>query len=366
MMKKADEDLQDFDAAEFMQDVANDLQQRLTPFYQSLTEINIRCPFCGDSHNASSAHLYISKAFPFPWNCFRCPEQKGYLNTELIDLLGVHDSDIRVTVRNLERHASSFKTLYDKKLTKVTDIRHRKRLVIPPPTKDDIPKLKYINQRLGRTISRADIERYKIVLNLDTFLTANNINISTCPDHEYIRFANECYGNLSFDESNITFRSIDPAVTSKKYRLYNLFKSTSEEKASKIFTVRKEIDITLPKYHIVVAEGTLDLMQIEMLFYADVMHNPNYLAGSVQGKDLAGMVKSIVALGLFPAEIDIYADNEPGMVEELQKTISRLPFKASEFFKVNIYTNNMLTVPKGQKQDFGIPAEMVRRVSITI
>ena len=73
-----------FDPHEIIESLADELRTSHSVFYDTSREINIRCPFCGDSskrHN--SAHLYVSKDYPFPWNCFRCPAQGGYLNMEL-------------------------------------------------------------------------------------------------------------------------------------------------------------------------------------------------------------------------------------------------------------------------------------------
>lgn len=345
---------------EYFKDVVYDTH---TVVYYSSNELQVRCPYCGDSSkNPKSAHMYISNKYPHAYNCFRCPVSSGYLTYDLVDKLGIFDAEIRVYAKKLEKDSiGNYKPPNRKKVVK--DLTLRRRLELSAPNKLDIDKVKYLTNRIGRKLSKRDIERYKIVFSLIDFLELNK-NENYPAKVETVEYIDEeFFGFLSMDETNITFRNITQEKT-KRYRLFSLY-NVSEK--SKTFSVRKDLDIFGNDFHVVIAEGPIDLMQIEHLFYdEDTLTNPHYISGSVNGNTFTHAINEFLALGLFPATFDIYIDNEYKSIENITKELKRLRVFNSSYYKFNVYLNNHPKYQKQKKQDFGVPVDQIKRVKVNI
>lgn len=350
------------DKSEFFDHFKEVVKNTLSVVLYSSNELQVRCPFCGDSaKNPRSAHLYISNKYPFAFNCFRCPAAGRYLTYELINKLNIYDADVRVFTKKLAKESfASVGSINRKKV--ITDLTSRTRLIIPPITKIDTPKLQYLNDRLGRKISKPDIERYKLVFSLIDFLEVNNIKEYTA-DLSTIEFIDEFFfGSLSLDETNLTFRNITESVTNR-YRLYSLYNITNK---SKTFSVRKDLDLFADRFRIVITEGVIDLMQIEHLFYDDdTLSSPNYISTTVNGNTISHVVNEILSLGIFPADIDIYIDNEYKSFEKITKDLNRLRIRKSSYFKINVFTTNDPKL-KTAKQDFGVPIDQIKLVKLNV
>ena len=82
------------DNKEFKQDLINEILLNIKPSYYKNYELNVRCPFCGDSvKNANSAHLSIrinpDDDHPLVFRCLRC-NSTGIFNGTTLTMIGIY------------------------------------------------------------------------------------------------------------------------------------------------------------------------------------------------------------------------------------------------------------------------------------
>jgi hypothetical protein len=300
-------------------------------------EIIIRCPFCGDSaKDPHKGHFYIMNKAPFKYYCQRC-QSKGIVNSQLLQKINVFDYEVVNMVNQ------SFRD-YQKKLTikygsELNFFSNRQLKFYPNQyTGLENSKIKYLEDRLDIVLEEKDVETYKLILNVKDFLTNNNIDINkrlkTPKDKDlFNKVQNHTIGFLTADKNTIICRSLDTEKTGFRYHNYSLFPDNVESK--KFFTVKKNLDLSLPEHKIIMTEGIIDVIGVHNHVYS---RDDESLYVSNNGKSFLFVLDYLASLSLLNVNIEIYSDKDVNLkfYEYIMKN-NRL----AKFNGLNIFYNKI-------------------------
>lgn len=278
------------------------------------TEINIRCPYCGDSiKDPYKGHLYISTKPPYFYYCQRC-NSTGRVNKEFLSKLECDNNFVLLNAIQREYHEYSKKVdiKYGKNLN---FLKTDKPIIFPRAiTKKDIEKKRYIEDRLGITLTDTDIDKFKIVFSIKRFLSENKLDIikKNIKNKFFIKNINtiedNCVGFLSSDRSTIIFRSLDKSITGYRYNNFTLF---PEIDSKKTYTISTELDLSSRIFEVYLAEGILDILGVYNHFYKDNLDgNKNKIFVANAGKSYMVTSNFLKKLGILNADIFIYSDSD--------------------------------------------------------
>lgn len=299
-----------------------------------------RCPYCGDTQkNFREGHFYMKISpennYVIGYNCFRCGEH-GVLNEETIDLFD-GDQTLRQEISFLNKHG--------KKVDK-TQIISEERLVylnykLPPVKVNN--KIKYIEDRLGVTLSEKDYSDYKIITSFRDFLVYNDIktlyiNPQKCRDIE-----DHYVGFLSNGNTHILFRDI----TEKEEKSWIKYPICNESFMNKCFySVASVTDVfTNDDIIINLSEGVFDSIGITKHFNQNIDNTMNI---AICGKKYQLVINKLISLGLVGKNItiNIYSDNDEKYGNKKNCYTTTLPYykKALSIYKnlfkkINVYYN---------------------------
>jgi hypothetical protein len=315
----------------------------------SQTEIYIRCPYCNDSTKSTrSAHFYIESKPPHSYYCQRCETFGSILTIEVLKDLKIYDNELQLAIYNI---AKNYK--YEKKKNKEIKLITNK-LLIPEIANKDLKKLKYINNRLGIKIDPLDaINKFKIITNLKNFIIHNNISLAFENEREeelVKKLHKYCVGFLSYDYSNIIFRSLDPNVTGFRYHCYNIFKNY--ENTKRFYTISNNIDVLNPSVNLIMTEGIIDLLGVYNHFYKD---KENCIFVAVNGKGYNLVIQHLARMGFLDMEIEIYSDSDVDL--NFYKNIKKYNTIINDK-KIKIYKNKI-------GKDYGVKKDEIN-LSYTI
>lgn len=267
-----------------------------------------RCPVCGDSRKTKNkGHLYINckptLEVPAWLKCQRCGIS-DVLNKSnyVLELLNIFSDDNECLRKQFN---SELTKRFGFSIMKNNDTRKLKLL---PPLNNEYTKMKikYINDRLGVSLNQEKIEKYKIIFNLEDFLSYNKIENTTCSDWK-LRSLNDSYvGFLSTNNEFINFRIIDDNLIDnyhKRYENYNIF--GLEENTRRFITVKQKINI-FKDIEINSCEGPMDLIGIrEHIMHGDDK-NKIYVAN--MGMSAYSLMIYFIRKGLIFNRLRIFAD----------------------------------------------------------
>ena len=271
-------------------------------------EHNVRCPFCGDSiKSPEHAHLWIhidpDTQESMPWYCFRCGA-RGSVNDEFLDELG-----ILLTKDELDELKA-----FNKKATKLAAKRgltNAEKFVAPlsEPSWTTMPKLEYLNDRLGIGFDFFAAKQNKIILSLKDFMAVNELReIPTIDRWQYSVLERDFIGFLSTNNNCITFRNINPD-TEQKMRYYKVLINPFSTNEATFYSVPVRVPIMDPvPISIHIAEGTFDILSVK---YNLCPPQENALFYASCGYRYTGIVKFIVSCGVCSnLTLHVYADKD--------------------------------------------------------
>lgn len=316
-------------------------------------ECVIRCPFCGDSKDFKSAHLYVGynrHKGTISYHCFKCNTQ-GDIGLQFFRTLGIYDTTLindvldynrsKGGVINAEIHRGYQSRYNPMELNPIIPIKD---------TEEYRRKLAYINKRIGGHLTFNDLVGYKIILNLLDFLSANGI--TTYSRHisimEQLSFG--FIGFLSVDSTHVTMRRIVPedkvhTSISKRYTNY-----TINEKGTQIYCIREGINPTLPNM-IMIAEGPFDILSLHYNFMCYV---PNKIMFASCGKGVTPVLEYLVwrkRLSLLNTQLHVFIDNDITAYDLASYKNAASSISLPCIIHRNIY--------QGEK-DYGVPADRIR------
>ena len=285
----------------------------------------IRCPYCGDSKNLRSAHFYIGvKEQQIPvFDCKKCGFN-GMVTASVLRRINIIDIQLEEYLKTLQRDKQSVRTI-----DAIQHITYQ----FPPIKKADKPKLDYLTSRLGMTFTQELIEKYKIVLDFNEFLTLNKITQPQVSNDNRLLFSQYGVGFLSENKTSIQFRSIDVMKTNnERFLIAHLYPN---KRMPYMYIPPCSVDIMNENPHIIVSESAFNIINIQNYFYAD--DSVNAIFGSSSRKYCVRAIKKLIQMsGYINGTIDIFADRDKDFDLEFYRTMMK-DFIGN--FEINIYLN---------------------------
>lgn len=269
-------------------------------------EVAVKCKFCGDSRNIDSRHLYIflgDDVKPPMFHCFKCGES-GILNRKTLQEIIGYSVFLNDNIASgLERLSKNFK-----KKNSIEPRQNKKYMIYykyPIEINRNIStKMNYINDRLGTNLSLNEMQDNKIILNLDSMLGYNRLQIKSLFWKEVSKYS---IGFLTMDNAYVTMRNISSKLDFR-YKNYNIF--DSYDTSMRFYCIPHTIDLAnFNPIHIRISEGAFDILSVCYNLCDGDKVNNIYLASN--GKGYHNVLKFM--LSTFPLVniiIDIYLDND--------------------------------------------------------
>lgn len=314
-------------------------------------ECIIRCPFCGDSKNRNSAHLYVGinrKNKTISYNCFKC-NSSGSVGRDFFQRLEIYDTSLINLVLNYNRNLG-VDTSLSRSFTASYTQDYENTIIPVKNTPEYQKKLAYVNKRIGGHLTLYDIPRYKIILNLLDYLNFNGIKVHSRHPKIMEELAFGFVGFLSVDGSHVIMRRVVPEEKvheslRKRYTNY-----TINEHGNTFYCIPEGIN---PNYHtdLCLAEGPFDALSIHYNLRAFQF---NKIIMSTNGKEgLDNVIKYLVwkkGMSLFNTTAHIYLDNDVTN------------------YDISVYTNLLMSIGlpfvfhrntyPGEK-DYGVPGDHI-------
>lgn len=306
-----------------------------------------RCPFCGDSRNATSKHFYVSLGYdgrPFLFYCHKCKES-GLLSNMILMSWGIYDLDVGIKITNFNKQKKFDNYRADEGRTYTLNNSH-----ISLNQFSEL-KLKYINNRIGTNLDYKDLINLKIVLNLNDLLETNNITKLTRDPNIVAQLDRSFIGFISKDNAFLNMRNLTPGkvykTIDKRWVNYNIFNKQSTKE--KYYIIPTNIDLNNPeRIKVNIAEGPFDILSIYFNLCNKADHS---IYCAIQGSNYMNILKYILTdLALYNIEIHLYIDND--VMPNIQNIANIL-----SVYNIPLYVHqNMM---EGEK-DFGVPVDRIR------
>lgn len=314
-------------------------------------EILMRCRYCSDSVNQSSAHMYVKLPYDdniMLFNCFKC-HTKGIVTHKTLLDWGIYD-DVNIMVEVSKYNTKVSKLDKNRKyVDKDVYVLYNKMIT---DNKLSEIKLKYINKRLGTSLSYEDLLEKKIILNLLDLLNSNNISKYSRHENIINQLDQNFIGFISQDNAFINMRNLTPGKVDKRidfrYVNYSIFEKY--DNSQKYYTLPTTIDLSNPnRIKIHIAEGPFDILSI---YYNLRKDNNNCIYSSILGSGYLNICKHFInTMKLINIEFHIYidADVNYNTVNEIRDLcyVFQIPF----YLHRNLYN--------GEK-DFGVPIDRIQ------
>ena len=311
-------------------------------------EINIRCPFCGDSKNLRHAHFYISvpqtqDELSF-YHCKLCSTH-GIIDGDVLRKLGCNDSNILIDI--VKHNVEVLKLPKYKSLKNIN--RYPLKWDVLRQDPNNQYKLEYINNRIGSNFNYGDLVRLKIFLNLYDVININRLeltrhqNICNDLDRFFIGFISydNSYANLRKVTDNQLYQSIN-----KRYIVYNLINKVND--AKNFYVIPSKIDVLNPNpVRIHIAEGPFDILSI--FYNLNNQNNYQNIYIACGGKSYSQALEFILSeTGVINYEIHFYPDKDVDEKELYYSVLRRVKMLAA-----NIYIHRNIF---NDEKDFGVPS----------
>jgi len=258
----------------------------------------------------------------------------------------LYDSSINLLLYKMQKNFDFSK---DKKSKSMTNISIKK-LLFPllEGNEKELEKLSYLNERLGLNLSIKDADKFKIILNFKEFFVYNKITTYT-EDPVILQKLNKyAIGFLSYDCSNIIFRSIvDKSISGFRYHVYNIF--GNYETSKRFYTIGNKVDLLSKEINIITTEGIIDLIGVYNHFYSDIKDQSNYLFAAINGKGYNLVFQYLARLGFLDVNLNIYSDSDVNL--NFYKSIKN----SNEFLsnqKIKVFYNKI-------NKDYGVKKDEI-------
>ena len=337
------------DNKEFKQELIQELLLNIQPSYYKNYELNVRCPFCGDSiKNANSAHLSIrinpDDDQPLVFRCLRC-NTTGIFNGTTLSMIGVYSS---TNSSNIER----YNRLSCKK-HELTSSKKGLNIKFPELQINDLvlQKHRYIENRLGISLDINELHEKKIVYDFIGLLKYNKIEkIYGNPEHLKALHIDHV-GFLSARNDFINFR--DMTGNHKRYYIYKIKRDL--DTTGKFYIMPNNIDpFNNDMKFINLTEGVFDILGL----YYNIMDKYEYntVYAAINGSGYLNVIKYILEQGLLcDVNVNIFsdADRSPDYYKNMVRTL--MPFVND----VRLFYNDI-------GKDYGVPVNEVKIKEVDI
>lgn len=304
-----------------------------------ITSVSVDCPYVElHSHPDTKQHMGIELVPPFRYNCFICDSKGKKISNDLMDRLEISDE----TQRLFKKYMKDSLVSYEKRPKSINE-RHYSLSHIPKYSEND--QLKYIESRYNKKFLKEDIERYKVILDGESFLLNNNRKTDvTTSAGDYFNFAN-AVGFITENNNQIVWRTI----RGDQSRYYNMtFYGKNSDTSDYIIDLKNELSSS---YEIVLTEGIFDIIGVYEHFYKQE-DNSKRIFRAVLGKGYIGSLIQCVQNCQFPSKIIIYSDNSNDVKDVIFEEIKKHPYFKN--IKIEVYKN-------ASGKDFGVSLDKIDR-----
>jgi predicted nucleic-acid-binding Zn-ribbon protein len=265
----------------------------------------VRCPICGDSDNIRSAHFYIGvKEYNgknyIVYDCKKCGRH-GFVTPALLHKLNIVDIFIETYIKSTmkDRRINTFGEVEDSSNTKV---------LFPKITKMDSKKIDYLSDRLQLDFSSNEmIQKYKIILNFESFLKINNIKNPAVRRDKIPAISEYGIGFLSEDKKSVSIRNMDPGGSyQNRFNIIHLFEGM---RRPFMYIPPCNVDILTPYPSIAISESSFNIICCKNYFYLE--DDSSVIFASASRKSYTKPILRLIQLsGFVHGQIDIFADND--------------------------------------------------------
>jgi hypothetical protein len=306
------------------------------------TELAIQCPRCYNDHHSAHGHLYIETMNPTSMriSCKHCG-LGGLLSPQILHEIGIENLSFDEYLTKLN---SGPRNQYIRSDDANSIVNFR----IPTKIdKKDRSKVQYVCERTNIDFfNKVNIIRYRLIIDLELFLSTNQILLDKNPD--FIHFLNENYiGFLSYNSNIINLRLVKKQENAVRYINLKLNKLIESQF---LYVPPLELDLLTRTPIIVLAEGVYDILCIRKRYYTDDTHNIIFAAVGTKGGFKNGIIRVLKLTGFFGAEINIYSDKDVSL--EFYEKMLKSTIKPIAPIKIH-YTNDP------NKKDFGNMQEIL-------
>lgn len=330
-------------------------------------QVIIRCPWCGDSKDPRSAHLYIGpnkkRGRVISYYCFLCG-RGGTINPQFFRDINCYDVGLidRVLNYNHEtaiKYGSGKKIDYEYKKPNINNS-NEENIEFNYNFEQSFKKLAYINNRLGLNLSFEDLDQLKIILNLEHYIRSNHIRGISRKKNVLDELTNKHIGFLSVDNTYVVMRSIvdpselDPSIQTR-YTNYQLY--PNRHIAHTFYVIPCQIDINR-EVHVHIAEGCFDILGI--YFHGDKSKRTgNELFAACSGRTFyLDVLKYLAVIPNIPTcacTVDLYLDKEKDGSVKMDKKMKEIIDTIEELaLEISIHVNDY----PGEK-DFGVTPDRI-------
>lgn len=322
-------------------------------------EYVIRCRFCGDSKNKSSAHFYVSigdeNAVPL-YHCFKC-ERSGILTPAVLRELIGDENITKEDIIDLTEISKSISTKVNLSRLRsgFNKIKRNTTWVLPTDNVSFLKeKLEYINVRLGLNLSVQEAQNLKIVFSIKNLLSANNISANRSQqimdelDKHFIGF-------LSIDNGFLTMRNINDStglLKDSRYINYSIYNEKDGDHL-RYYCIPTKIDKQSKEpIQVHIAEGCFDILSIYYNLRAKNDYNNIYICSN--GKGYYAVLRALIEkFGLYNIILNVYPDNDV--------SDNALHYYLRRLYKLNFPVYFHRNLFYGEK-DFGVRIENIKEV----
>jgi hypothetical protein len=266
----------------------------------------IRCPYCGDSLKSNHPHMYIgTKTDSITGNsylvmdCKKCFTQ-GLVTPEVLHKLGIYNTDYDGYIKTVMLTAKKNTALVSYGDEPVTPLKY------PKLTKQDTDKLNYLIDRTQIDFSKqAELDRYKIIVNLEKFLELNESTPDI--DKDRLKLLNDqAIGFVSYDNTSISLRDIN-ATTKARFTIMHLY---PERRTPYMYISPCNVDLLTTTPTFVVSESAFNVICVQKYFYPSDSINALFAATGTRKAYKRTIMKLLQQTCFFGAEIVAYIDND--------------------------------------------------------
>jgi len=329
---------------ELIEFVRSMLLKSKKPSYQTTNkkEVRVRCAYCGDSKtDKNHAHMYIQMQPPFKFYCQRC-NTAGVLNNQVLRDLDIFNNDLSVSIIDANKVYKNSKGTEKISFKKVASKLNKEQTAFSQAA------VNYVSNRFELPFNNDYlVDRFKAVTNAKQFFADNRLDIPLDMYRRPMYDFDNSVGFLSSDGSHVIFRDLT-GLQRKRY--FNFALTSESDIASKIYNIKRPVDILNDEINLVMTEGIFDIIGVYEHFYKDkVEDKTDYIFAAAAGKGYAAVIMNYMRMGFLNLNITIYSDSDVtvGFFKNLKDS--------SVYFKnmpITIFYNN-------SSKDFGVPKNQI-------
>ena len=323
------------------------------------SEIQTRCPFCGDSRKKTNdGHLYfnvnLDNNLPIVYHCFLC-EESGIVKPSTLTMLDIDDQRLKASIDTLNKTAD--------KIDKKGIINDNKFLFfnykVPEPTIGY--KTEYIENRLGIKLPKEDMKQLKIITSLREFLILNEITEMPCNSNIANNIEKNYVGFLSYGSSHILFRD----VTESQPLAWVKYPITRQSMQNRLFySIESVINIFTDEEIVInLSEGIMDTLSA--YYNLGYRENENCLNIAVSGRYYDRIILFLVSMGFVGSNvrINIFADNDESFNRKRQSYTTSLDFYKSVLSNYRNLFGSCYVYYNLSSKDIGVPRDKIHLAS---